>query len=699
MNGTAQIPVENLTVGDHIVEVRYSGDGNHTSSSNFTEFTVNKVTSDIKANNVEIVEGNTAEITVNVPEDATGVVLVTIDGKKYFGEIESGQAKVSVEGLKEGDYTATVTYPGNDKYAIAETEAKVTVVAPEPVPEPVKPTVNVTVPGDAEVGDTPVVNVTLPANATGNVTVLVDGREIANVPVVNGTAQVPLENLSAGDHVVEVRYSGDDNYAPSSNSTELTVSKVDPDVKADAEVSTEGETAVITVDVPDDATGVVLVDVGGKKYYGDIKDGKAVVEVDGLKAGNYTATVTYLGDDKYGTASTSVPVVVKAVEPVPEPVVPSMNVTMPEDSKVGDTPVVSVELPEDATGNVSVLVDGREVANVPVVNGTAQIPLDDLSAGDHAVEVKYSGDDKYAPTSESGNLSVDKLAPNMDVDVNDTKEGNDAVITVDVPEDATGVALIDIDGVGYYAPIKDGKATVSVSDLKEGAHSVTATFPGDGKYANESVTKSFNVTKDKKPIATVIVIDPTFTRNATDYYAGERGGYIYGILMDTDGNRLANKVVQVAVNGPVYNITTDENGLIPVQINLMNANVYTYALFFQGDADYNASHIASSKLTIIKKTTSIKASNKSFKATAKTKTVKVTLKTIKNAIDGKTYLKAGKKITLKVNGKTYKAKTDGNGVAKFNIKLTKKGKFTAKVKFNGSKTYEASSKSIKITIK
>ena len=41
----------------------------------------------------------------------------------------------------------------------------------------------------------------------------------------------------------------------------------------------------------------------------------------------------------------------------------------------------------------------------------------------------------------------------------------------------------------------------------------------------------------------------------------------------------------------------------------------------------------------------------------------------------------------------------GNGVVKFKIKLTKKGKYTAKIKFAGDKTYEGSSKSIKITIK
>ena len=75
------------------------------------------------------------------------------------------------------------------------------------------------------------------------------------------------------------------------------------------------------------------------------------------------------------------------------------------------------------------------------------------------------------------------------------------------------------------------------------------------------------------------------------------------------------------------------------------------------------------------------------------------MKTVKNPYDGKTYLYKGKKLTLKINGKTYTAKTNAKGVAKFTIKLTKKGKYAAKVKFAGDKTYKASSKSMKVIIK
>ena len=233
---------------------------------------------------------------------------------------------------------------------------------------------------------------------------------------------------------------------------------------------------------------------------------------------------------------------------------------------------------------------------------------------------------------------------------------------------------------------------VSGNDLADGVKTVSVQTTGDNYFDVESEPE--NVTK----IDTYIEIESAFTRVANDYYADERGDFFYAILKDSEGNVLANKTVSIAVNGPIYNVTTDDQGRAGLQVNFMNANTYTYALAFTGDDNYNAAPLASSKLTITKKSTSITAAAKSYKVKA-TKKYTVTLKTSKNPYDGKTYLKSGKKVTLKVNGKTYTAKINAKGQATFTLKLTKKGKYTAKIKFAGDNTYKASSKSVKITIK
>ena len=58
------------------------------------------------------------------------------------------------------------------------------------------------------------------------------------------------------------------------------------------------------------------------------------------------------------------------------------------------------------------------------------------------------------------------------------------------------------------------------------------------------------------------------------------------------------------------------------------------------------------------------------------------------------------KLTLKVKGKTYKATTNAKGKATFKIKkLTKKGKYTAKVTYKGDKYFNAKTAKVKITVK
>ena len=201
-------------------------------------------------------------------------------------------------------------------------------------------------------------------------------------------------------------------------------------------------------------------------------------------------------------------------------------------------------------------------------------------------------------------------------------------------------------------------AADNVSDVVSVASDDSVAVASDDVLSDEIPTT--NVDPSHKD--TQFVVEKAFSRNATDYYANERGGNFSAILQDSDGKPLANKNVQIAVNGPIYNVTTNAAGEATIPINLMNANIYTYALTFSGDDQYNAAPIASSKLTVVKKTTTITAKDTSFKASAKTKTVSVKFTTIKNAFDGKVYMKEGKTLKLKLNGKTYSAKVSKGAV-------------------------------------
>ena len=154
---------------------------------------------------------------------------------------------------------------------------------------------------------------------------------------------------------------------------------------------------MITVTVPRDATGRVLVDIEGIGYYGTIVNGKANVVIPELYAGKYTAKVTYEGDDKYLPSTTTVKfTVTKSSAPIG---------ASGDDIKQGEDATVVVHVPSDATGTITITVDGKKYTN-PVVNGKAIFVIPGLTKGDHDITAVYSGDKRYEANDTITDIEV-----------------------------------------------------------------------------------------------------------------------------------------------------------------------------------------------------------------------------------------------------------------------------------------------------
>ena len=156
-------------------------------------------------------------------------------------------------------------------------------------------------------------------------------------------------------------------------------------------------------------------------------------------------------------------------------------------------------------------------------------------------------------------------------------------------------------------------------------------------------------------------------------------------LKDNKGNAIANSYVKVVIGSTVKNIKTNSKG----QATLAISNVPGK---YNAEITYGTAQ-ATAKITVKKATPKITAKAQTFKKSVKTKKYTVTLK-VNNKVMKKVW------VTLKVNKKTYKVKTNNKGQATFKItNLKKKGKFTAVVKYAGSKYYNAKTVKPKITIK
>lgn len=342
----------------------------------------------------------------------------------------------------------------------------------------------------------------------------------------------------------------------------------------------------------------------------------------------------------------------------------------------------------DAVNGAGVVSNGNgtTIADSTFANNTADTGAGAVLNGDDTHAVAY-GIDMMSITPVRTVISIISVDENF--------------LITGVLKDEKGNVLANME-ITYTA---NGENITVVTDSEgkftaQGADNNKYTFAFNGLYELTASEKSITFNNVAANETATQITGSDFTQYAMDYYIGERGGNFIIQLKDVNGNPLANKTIKIGYNGVTLVRTTDENGNAIVQINLANAGRYTFAVVFLGDEDYKASMSVYS-VYINKKPITISASAKKFKASVKTKKYAVTLKTIRgSSVDGKTYLKAGKKVTLTVNGKTYTAKINAKGKATFKItKLTKKGKYTATIKFAGDNSYKPASKKVKITIR
>ena len=636
VDGKGVLIISNLAAGDYDVNVNYAGDNKYVASSNSTKFTISKLASSVAVDVGDIVVGEDAIVNVVLPDDATGSVTITVNGKDYVVDVKYGVASVAISDLAKGSYDVSVKYSGDGKYLPSENTTHFDVVKASEY--------NVTIiidVGDIVVGEDAVIGVSVPDIVSGVVNVTVNGRSY-NVAIVDGKGVLIISNLAAGNYNVNVNYAGDNKYLPSSNSANFTVSKVSSSVIVDVGDIVVGEDAVIGVSVPDIVSGVVNVTVNGRSYNVAIVDGKGVLIISNLAAGDYDVNVNYAGDNKYVASSNSTKFTISKL--------PSSVLVNVKDIVVGEDAVISIALPEDATGNVTITVNGKNYVAV-VKYGVASVTISDLAKGNYNVSVKYSGDNKYLPGENTTQFSVAKVSDyNVTVDIVDIIEGENATVTVVVPDDGTGEVIITIDGKEYKGSVDNGVAKVVIPDLKEGTYKVVTFYTGDNKYDSMIVNGTITVNKNTK---TTLTMD-----DVVKYFKGAQN--LTAKLVDAFGNPIANATVYFTVNGKVYAKTTDENGTASMGIGLV-PNEYKVNAVFNGTKDYDkatANATVTVKNTVLGNDTTLYFCNGT--------------KYVAKFLDSNGKALANTTVKFNINGVFYTRVTDENGTASLTIKLDPK---------------------------
>ena len=323
-------------------------------------------------------------------------------------------------------------------------------------------------------------------------------------------------------------------------------------------------------------------------------------------------------------------------------------------------------------------VDGINHTCISDENGVAKLEID-LNPGNYTIKTYY------ANFSNENNIEVlpTLIAKDLVKHYGDGSKFYISLIDTAGNPAANANITMRIDGMSYSRPTdKNGKASLDINQ-KPGKYVLAAVDSLTGLEMSYDIT----VLQPKKSTPKIVANKKTFlaTTKTKKYTI---------TLKNNAGKAIKKATVYLKVGGKTYKAATNSKGKAIFKItNLSKKGSYKATVAYDGNIMYNKA-TKSVKLTVKKATPKLSAKAKTFKKSAKTKKYTVTLKTNKNKVMKNT------KLTLKVNGKTYSAKTNKKGVATFKItKLTKKGKFTAVVKFAGNKYYKAKTVKPKITIK
>jgi len=472
------------------------------------------------------------------------VATVALD----IGTGETSTAQVTVTGvLLQGGHQIIADYSGDTNYAAAQSGPIVVEVQPSSTTTTVVPSTSTPAGGATFTVSATITSLDAGSGAvppSGTVDFRLDGVSQGTKQVITGTPSTASVSMTApytgGAHQIVGFYSGDNNYYNStSNAVTITVSKSAPTVTLTPSTTTPlaGSSLQLTASINPPGTGgtppsgtVTFTLDGASVGTATITTGSpstAVLTITAPAVGGHTLAAIYSGDTNYTTVTS--PSVTITIAKVATTLAIAPTTTTPlGGSSLVVTATLSLTGTSTAspTGTVTFTLDGTVQGTQTVAGGTtASITITTPASGVHTLQASYSGDSNFlSSTSPSVNITVAKTPTTTLVLPATTTPTAGAPLQVNATitpsaagnTEPTGNVTFTVDGVSAgVASVTAGSpstASVNITTLTSGPHSLVATYSGDIDYA-ASVSPAVTITVSKSP-STTTAIPATLTPTA-----------------------------------------------------------------------------------------------------------------------------------------------------------------------------------------
>ncbi len=516
--GVATLKLTTLAAGSHSITANYGGDGSFTTSTSKT------VTQAVKSASSTVLTaapnpstvGQQVIFTVTVTGTGgtpTGTVTF-FDGTTNIGSgtISGGVATLKLSTLAAGSHSITANYGGDGSFATSTSNTVTQVV------KSASSTVLTAAPNPSTVGQQVVFTATVTGTGgtpTGTVNFFDGTTNIGSGTISGNVATLKLTTLAAGSHSITANYGGDGSFTTSTSNTVTQVVKSASStvLTAAPNPSTVGQQVVFTATV----TGTGGTPTGTVTFFdgttnigaGTISGNVATLKLTTLAAGSHSITANYGGDGNFTTStSNTVTQVVKSASS-------TVLTAAPNPSTVGQQVIFTATVTGTSgtpSGQVTFMDGTANIGSGTISGGVATLKLSTLAAGSHSITANYGGDGNFTTSTSNTVTQVVKSASSTALTAapNPSTVGQQVIFTVTV----TGTGGTPTGTVTFFdgttnigsGTISGGVATLKLSTLAAGSHSITANYGGDGSFATSTSNTVTQVVKSAS--STVLTAAP-----------------------------------------------------------------------------------------------------------------------------------------------------------------------------------------------
>ena len=441
---------------------------------------------------------------------------------------------------------------------------------------------------------------------TGTVTFKDGATTLGTVTLVNGSASLVTAALAVGSHSLTASYNGDLEFATSTSAvrthtvnlgqtTTTLTSTPNPSGSGQAVTLTSTVTAVApAVGIP---TGTVTFRDGATILATvTLVNGSASFVTSTLSGGSHPLSATYSGSATFA-ASTSPTVTHVVNAPAPAATTTSLN-SSPNPSNFGQSVTLSATVTPvppasgTPTGTVTFQDGATTLATVALVGGSASFNTSTLTVGSHSLTAVYNGSASFAASTSAVRTQVvnpGNTTTSLTSSPNPSTVGQTVTLssTVSPVAPASGIPTGSItfrDGattLGVVALV-NGSASLSISTLTAGSHSLTAVYSGSTTFAGST-----------SPTVTQIVNAPAAAATSTSLTSSPNpstfGQTVTLSSTVTSGAGVPTGTVTFRDGATVLGTATLVNGSASISISTLAVGSHPLTAAYGGSATFAAS--------------------------------------------------------------------------------------------------------------